>query len=199
MGNVVVNWVDDLCMLQGQSGVMYFSGCLEYCWLLFQSGVQYDCLVGVVLLDCYVEFGLCVGDGIVGVLQFFVVNEVCGVQWDVVVQVSLCLGEGGFFDVDICLQLFVVDYLLVGLMDVGGQLGFSFFKCLLGIGLIESDQWIVFLYVVCVVSLDFGYVVCDLSYNLYLIFCYVGIVGFFVVMQYQKLVNFICYGNNNEE
>ncbi len=58
-------------------------------------GAQHDRTVGVVLLDCHVEFGLCAGDGIAGVLQLFAANEVRGAQRDAAVQVSL-RGRGRF-------------------------------------------------------------------------------------------------------
>ena len=132
-------------------------------------------------------------------LQLFAADEVRGAQRDAAVQVSLRLGEGGLFDVNIRLQLLAVDHLLTGLTHAGGQLRFGFLKRLLGIGLIESDQRIAFLHIVRVVCPDFGHAARDLGHNLYLVPCHVGIVGLFVVTQYQKPVNPICHGNNNEE
>jgi hypothetical protein len=83
------------------------------------------------------QLGLRAGDGVAGVLQLFAANEVRGAQRDAAVQVSLRLGEGGLFDVDIRLQLLAVDHLLTGLTHAGGQLRLGFLKRLLGIGLIE--------------------------------------------------------------
>ena len=143
--------------LQGQPGVTHFGGRLQHRRLLFQFGAQHDRLVGVVLLDCHVEFGLRAGDGIAGVLQLFAADQVRGAQRDAAIQVSLRLGEGGLFDVNIRLQLLAVDHLLTGLTHAGGQLRFGFLKRLLGIGLIEGDQRIAFLHVVRVVSPDFGH------------------------------------------
>ena len=132
-------------------------------------------------------------------LQLFAADEVRRAQRDTAVQVSLRLGEGGLFDVNIRLQLLAVDHLLTGLTHAGGQLRLGFLKRLLGIGLIEGDQRIAFLHVVRVVSPDFGHAARDLGHDLYLVPCHVGIVGLFVVTQYQKPVNPICHGNNNEE
>jgi hypothetical protein len=91
------------------------------------------------------------------VLQLFAADQVRGAQRDTAVQVSLRLGEGGLFDVNIRLQLLAVDHLLTGLTHAGGQLRLGFLKRLLGIGLIEGDQRIAFLHVVRVVSPDFGH------------------------------------------
>lgn len=103
VGDIIGYWIDNMSMFQCQLGVMYFGGSLLYGWLIFQFSFQNYCLIGIVLLNCDVQLCLGIGDGVVGVLQFFVINQVGIVQWYMVVVVVLCFCEGDFLYFNICL------------------------------------------------------------------------------------------------
>ena len=181
---VAANRADDFCPLQGQPGVTHFGGRLQHSRLLFQLRTQHDCLVGVVLLNRHVQFGLGAGNRVAGVLQLFAANQVGGPQRNTAVKVGLRLGKRGFFNLNAGLQLLAVDHLLARLTHAGGQLGLRFFKRLLGIGLVEGDQRIAFLHVVGVVGPDFRHAAGHLRHNLHLIPCHIRVIGLFEVTQY---------------
>jgi hypothetical protein len=63
---------------------------------VFQAGAQHDRLVGVVLLNGHIQFGLRAGDGIAGVLQLFAANQVGGAQRDAAVQVACAWASAVF-------------------------------------------------------------------------------------------------------
>ena len=126
-----------------------------YSRLIFQLATQNHCLVRIILLDSDIKLSLSAGDGIAGMLQFFAANQVGVTQWDTAVKVALCLGQRGSLHFNACLQLLAVDHQLVCLAHAGRQRSFGFFKCLFGICLIESDQYIALFYKVSVISPDF--------------------------------------------
>ena len=151
------------------------------------------------MLNGDIQFGLGAGDGIASVLQLFAANQVGGAQRDTTIEIGLCLRERRFLDVDIRLQLFAVDHLLTRLANAGGQLGFRFFKCLLGIGLVQGDQRVALLHEIGVVGPDFRHAAGHLRHDLHLVPCHVSVIGLFIMTQYQKPINSVCHGNNNKE
>ena len=153
--------------------------------LLFQRGVQYHRLIGVVLLHRHFQRGLGAVDRIASVLQLFAADGVNAAQHHAALQIVLGLAQIGLAQGDVGLILLAVDDQLVGLTHAVGRAGLGAFKRLLGIGRIERQQHVALLDVVGVVEIDAVHaaghraMICTVAGD-------VGVVGFLVMTQHRN-------------